>query len=169
MSGNGTAKPTPSRLDEPGESGESEEFKFPPKPAKARYVVKVEYATERVIAWQAIQAHHSKERGYIKERDKSVAIPTRNAVLYGCEVDRATTTIGFAPGWMVFQSGEQIDHLLKCFAFQLSDDGPGIELEFAVIAEEIIAALKVIAAKAEADKPVAEKPKSRTRRGRAAR
>ena len=122
-----------------------------------------------MVAWQAIQAYHSEGNGYVKERDRVLAIGTRNAVLYKCDVDRATTTIGFAPGWMVFQSGEQIGHLLKCFEYQLSDDGPGIDLESAVIADDIIAALKVQAAKAEADNPPVAKPKNKSKRDRASR
>ena len=157
MSDNGDVTPTETR-----ESGTERSPAFPPKP-KGGYCIKVEYATDRVIAWAAIKAFHGPKNGNVKERDREVAIGTRNGIVYKCDVDRVSGKIGFAPGWMVFQSGEQIDHLLKCFAWQLTDDGPGIELEDMVIADEVISALKVIAAKAEADRPPVEKPKPKAK------
>lgn len=159
MSDNGSVPAAPSRLDDADDAEEAAEADvFPAKP-KGRYVLKIEYARERLIAWTAIKEFHGEKNGNVKERDRERAIGTRNAILQTCEVDRATGKILFERGWMVFQSGEQIDHLLKCFEWQLSDKGPGIPLELAVIADEIIKSLKVLSAKWEADNPKPEKPK----------
>lgn len=158
MSNNGDVATAASRVDEP-EAAEGPP-PFPTKP-KGRYVLKLEYARERVIAWTAVKDFHGPKNGNVKERDKDRAIGTRNAILYECEIDRATGKIVFKRGWAIFQSGEQIDHLLKCFAWQLSDEGPGIPLEEAVIADEIIESLKVLSAKWEADHPPVAKPKAK--------
>lgn len=158
MPDNGDVAAAPSRLDDADCAEETEVDTFPSKP-KGRYVLKLEYARERIISWRAIKDFHGPKNGNVKERDKDRAIGTRNAILHTCEIDRATGNITFERGWMVFQSGEQIDHLLKCFAWQLSDEGPGIPLEEVVLADEIIDSLKVLSAKWEAANPKPEKPK----------
>jgi hypothetical protein len=160
VSNNGDVATAASRIDEPEAAEETPPF--PAKP-KSRYVLKVEYARERVIAWTAIKEFHGEKNGNVKERDRELAIGTRNGILYKSEIDRATGKIVFERGWMIFQTGAQIDHLLKCFAWQLSDEGPGIPLEGAVLADDIIAGLKVLSAKWEADHPPVEKPKAKPR------
>jgi len=124
--------------------------KFPEKPSGG-YALRADYAQDRIVTWEAILHFHGDKNGNVKEGDRKVAVGTRNAVIDGCEVDRASGSVAFVPGWMHFKSGEQVDHLLKCFAWQLSDKGPGIPLEKMVIADPIIDALKVLSAKAEAD------------------
>lgn len=156
MSNNGATHPPENRLEElPAD--EPATPAFPPKP-RGKYVVKIPTASLRVIAWEALKDFHGDKNGNVKERDRESALRTRAAVLYKCRVDQVTASIDFEWGWMVFESGQHVDHLLKCFDWQLSDKGPGIPLEKLVIADPLIKDLKVLSAQAEAELAAASTP-----------
>jgi hypothetical protein len=128
----------------------SEPDDFPAKPTTG-YPFKVEYPADRILTWEAILAFHGEKNGNVKQDDRKLAVGTRNAIVHGCDVDRVNGVVGFARGWMHFQSAEQINHILKCFDWQLGEKGPGIPLEKMVLADPIIDGLTILAAKAEAD------------------